>query len=39
MSSALLRIDFGITASAGAIARWDAKKNVWLRVSKPGGYL
>jgi branched-chain amino acid transport system substrate-binding protein len=29
----------GITANAGAVARWDAKKNSWLRVGKPGGYL
>jgi branched-chain amino acid transport system substrate-binding protein len=29
----------GITDKSGAMARWDAKKNTWVRVSKPGGYL
>ena len=29
----------GVADNAAAIARWDTKKNTWVRVSRPQGYL
>ena len=29
----------GISDKTGAMARWDAQKNTWTRLSRPGGYL
>ncbi|HEY5340670.1 MAG TPA: ABC transporter substrate-binding protein [Candidatus Aquilonibacter sp.] len=29
----------GITDKSGAMARWDALKRRWVRISRPGGYL
>ena len=28
----------GIADTSGAMARWDAAKGTWVRISRPGGY-